>query len=389
MHKSFIEECGFTGSLDPRTVMGRNELCWCRSGKKWKKCHRDRHLQQEIPQGKLAHELINILKHGMCLHPEASNSTCSSGTIKAHTIQKAGGLSAIADDGHVISVKVAFERITRTQGEVIPAPIGIKNASTFMGFCSYHDNSMFEPIENNSFTLNQEAAFLLAFRALTYEYQMKKNAVRSIEILRESDRGKTFQEQVFIQSELHERIKGTMKGVSDGRKWKSQYDEMYLNSDFGSMPHYSIEFDGKLPFVCSGGFHPEVDFNGKRLQSLSQQNVDFEHVCLNVSVLGGKTFLAFGWYGSEGGPAERFVKSFKSIKTTGKANAALILAVEQLENIYFNPSWWNGLSDISKNHLIERMKSGLRSYSTRSEATFINLAEIITDIDVINETGTI
>ncbi|HFD33450.1 MAG TPA: hypothetical protein ENJ28_12180 [Gammaproteobacteria bacterium] len=33
----------------PKIVLGRNEPCWCGSGIKWKKCHKDRQLQKEIP----------------------------------------------------------------------------------------------------------------------------------------------------------------------------------------------------------------------------------------------------------------------------------------------------------------------------------------------------
>ena len=39
----------------------------------------------------------------------------------------------------------------KNEGKIVPGPVGIGSASTFMGFCSVHDNSLFEPIENNSF----------------------------------------------------------------------------------------------------------------------------------------------------------------------------------------------------------------------------------------------
>ena len=32
--------------LGPKETMGRNEPCWCRSGRKWKHCHRERSRQK-------------------------------------------------------------------------------------------------------------------------------------------------------------------------------------------------------------------------------------------------------------------------------------------------------------------------------------------------------
>lgn len=389
MHPSLNAEFDPPPPLIPKEVMGRNELCWCGSRKKWKKCHRDRHLQQEVPIGKLMKEMYQSQIQGTCLHPEASKESCSNRVIKAHTIQRAGGLSAIAEEGHVISPKKGFENIFKNNGEITPAPIGIGNASTFMGFCSYHDNALFEPIENSAFTLNHEAAFLLAFRALAYEYLTKMNSIKTIEIQRDLDKGKDFQRQVDIQNYLHAHLAGTTRGMKDLEGWKAKYDKIFLIKNFESMPHYAVEFDGKLPFVCSGGFHPEVDFEGNKLQILSRGDLEFEHVCVNVSVVGEKTFLVFGWQGSNDGPAWQFAKSYRSLKNTEKANAALILAVEQLENSYFNPTWWGNLSDANRGHLIHRMKSGIGFNSIRSESTFQHLIKIISGIYIINEIGTI
>lgn len=388
MNESLNSKLNFI-PLNPKHVMRRNELCWCGSDKKWKKCHKDRHLHQKVPTGKLAKESGKAMRHGICMHPEAGKSTCSKGTIKAHTIQKEGGLRAIADEGHVISAKTSFELLNKNHGELVPASIGIKNASTFMGFCSHHDNSMFEPIENKSAELTCETAFLLAFRALSYECLMKKNAIKSIEIFRDLDKGKGFPEQVEVQNRIHQHLAGTQSGLLDAERWKSEYDKIFLNRSFDSMPHYALEFDNKLPFVCSGCIHPEIDFDGQKLQSISSFDVDFEHVCINVSATGNKTFLAFGWHGAKDGPAEQFVKSFKSIENCKKANAALVLAVEQLENTYFNPTWWNSLSAKNKKHLTNRMESGLEYQSIRPEATFTSLLQLIPDIEITNEIGSI
>ena len=69
----------------------------------------------------------------------------------------------------------------------------------------------------------------------------------------------------------------------------------YRNGEFSSMPHYAIEFDDILPFVCCGGFLPEVDLKGERLQIITRGNSEMEIIFLNVSVMRNKTFAVFGW----------------------------------------------------------------------------------------------
>lgn len=385
MHPSLESEFIPPPPLTPKLKMGRNEPCWCGSGKKWKKCHKDRHLQEEIPIGKLVNDINQQNQKGVCLHPNSSKENCSKGVIKAHTVQRSGGLKAIAENGHVISPKKGYENIFRNEGEIKPDKIGVGNASTFMGFCSTHDNSLFEPIEKKDFHLNHEAAFLLAFRALAYEYLTKLNSVKMVELQRELDRGKDFYTQVAIQQHLHLFLAGSRRGIKDLEEWKGVYDKKFRASDFDSMPHYAIEFNGVLPLVCSGGFYPEVDFNGNQLQLISRGNSSFEHVFFNISAIGSKSFLVFAWVGSKDGPAEHFVRSFMSLRKKEKANAALILAVEQLENTYFKPSWWNGLSYIHKQHLINRMRSGTQSAPMRNKDTYSNLMPILGEIEITSE----
>jgi len=389
MHPSLNSEFEAPSPLVPKKVMRRNEPCWCGSGKKWKNCHRDRHLQQELPIGKLLHEMHKNQKNGTCLHPQTSVANCTNRVIKAHTVQRAGGLSAIAEEGHVISGKKGFENIFKNEGKIVPGLVGIGGASTFMGFCSNHDNSLFEPIEDSNSTLTHEAAFLLAFRAMAYEFLTKKNALKAIEIQRGMDKGKDFNTQVNIQNYLHAYQAGALRGMQDVEGWKAEYDKRFIEKDYTSMPHYAVEFKRNLPLVCSGGFHPEVDFSGNKLQIISRGDVEFEHVCINISVIGEKSFIAFGWHGITGGPAEQFVKSFKAIRDEEKANAALILAVEQSENTYFRPLWWSGLSDTNRKHLISRMRSGISFNSLRPENTYQNMKNIIPNIGVANEIGSI
>ena len=96
--------------LYQKETMGRNDRCWCGSGMKWKSCHRDREKQEPINIYQKLEELDVHFAEGKCLHPHASDKSCSS-VIRAHTIQRGGGLKTIAEDYHVLSVKHIWGRL--------------------------------------------------------------------------------------------------------------------------------------------------------------------------------------------------------------------------------------------------------------------------------------
>lgn len=358
MHPSLTANIAMPQPLAPRPKMPVNELCWCGSGKKWKKCHRDREHQNPIPIGKLVGDQRAEMSQGYCLHPQASSGTCSSKLIRAHTVQRKGGLATIAEAGHVVSPKRGFEDIFRNQGEIGPRLHGVNDATTFMGFCAAHDEQLFSPIEKAPLTLSKEAAFLLSFRAICYECLTKDAALRSTEILRQMDKGKPFELQSELQQRLHFYRENLRQGIKDHNVWKGKYDMGYLSGKYDEFSFYGVMFSSTLPLVACGAFHPEFDFDGNPLQILTRGEIGFEHVCFNLTNVGGKSVVVFGWTGKSKGPAECFLESFKALSKPSMANAAFHIACEKLENIYFRPSWWDSQTSEAKKYLIRRFRSG-------------------------------
>src|SRR5690606_27172758 len=144
--------------------LGRNDPCWCKSGRKYKYCHLDRDsqkritIQDAIREKKKASEKI-------CYHPEADLSICNH-IIKAHSIQKASILQKISRNQHVYSFSSEMGDLIKSGGVLKPKLIGINNASTFTGFCNYHDTETFKPIETNTIEIINEHIFLISYRSL-------------------------------------------------------------------------------------------------------------------------------------------------------------------------------------------------------------------------------
>ena len=232
---------------------------------------------------------------GYCSHPQASPEDCSSRIIRSHRVQRRGGIAAKAENGRVISAKAGARGRLWNHGGFVPREVGVRSASTFMGFCDTHDNSMFQPIESQSAALNPESCFLLGFRAVSYELFQKTAALRSMNIIREMDRGRPFENQCAFQQLVHIQEEGTKRGISDIKTWKKQYDTIFMKEQFQQYRFVGVEYSSVLPIVGCGAFHPEYDFAGKRLQIVGRGDVPHELVSLNLTVLNGRSVLVIGW----------------------------------------------------------------------------------------------
>ena len=303
--------------------------------------------------------LYREFQKGYCSHPEASSDNCSDKIVRAHTVQRGGGIAAIAENGHVVSAKSAVQDLLKNRGAFVPRKVGVRSASTFMGFCDKHDNSMFQPVEKRSVPLTPQSGFLIGFRALSYELFSKRAELRSMAIMRELDSGRSFAYQCRLQQEMYLRECGAKRALADCERWKNRYDAIFLDGRFEDYRFVGVSYSCVLPVVGCGAFHPEFDFTGNLLQKISRGTAPHEHVGLNLTVLNGKSVLVIGWIEGQDGPAESFGRSFADVPDEQKANMGIQLAVEHIGNIFMKPSWWYGLSDTVRDALVSRMRSGV------------------------------
>ena len=95
------------------TGSARNKPCWCNSGLKYKSCHLNR---EKAAAPTLQDKLKNTRKFfgkKYCLHPNAGEE-CKGDIIKAHTVQRSGGLSKIARNGHVYTLNPGDAELVKT-----------------------------------------------------------------------------------------------------------------------------------------------------------------------------------------------------------------------------------------------------------------------------------
>lgn len=337
--------------------MNRNEPCWCGSNVKWKHCHRDREVAKAPNYFALTAATAKAFDVGECSHPDAPKG-CSGRAIRSHTVQKGAALAAIAEKQHVISGgRPAVDQLHKNAGQIVPKLTGVNKASTFPGFCSSHDTSLFLPIESGALPLDRYSAFLLSYRAMAYELHAKERGIGGIESARVGDAGCSFAEQAAFQQDIHAFLIGLKWGLEDLLRWKSRLDQIYQTKDTSAADLLAVEFDGVLPFVAAFALQPEWDFDGKRLQDpLLEQPAQ---VSLTVTVAGGKSIAVFTWFDGPGSVGDRFARSFASTKEADRPTALLRFVLAFSENVHMRPSWWDGLSQSDRADALALIRVGM------------------------------
>lgn len=122
--------------------IGRNNLCPCGSGKKYKKCCLNKSEIEFLAEATFDAQK-SLKRDGQikqCLHP--NKAECTDKIVKAHAIQNNRILSKIAENGWVETLNGTSNLIFQSSQEQ-----GRKIATTFTGFCSYHDKKVFVNIQ--------------------------------------------------------------------------------------------------------------------------------------------------------------------------------------------------------------------------------------------------
>jgi hypothetical protein len=348
------------------TKIGRNAPCWCGSGKKYKKCHLGRERQAPLGVQNILDQQRRAFTHRACLHPLAP-ADCKGKIVEAHTIQRGGGLSRIARAGHVYGFVASYAQVGEQGLVMAPRLIGVRDASTFTGFCGHHDQLLFRPIETQPIVPTPEQAFLLGYRGFCHEFFMKERVPAIVPLMREMDRGKDAHAQSVIQSLAADFQHVNSVARRDGRTYKDLCDRVLLKRTFEHVTFLAFAFDRPPSVVCSSLYAPEFDFHGRRIQDLSafERVAGLVAVTLTATAEGGIGLLS--WVGEH--PASTaFAASLAALPDADVPDALIRMVFESFENTFVGPAWWDALDDRVRKALLERMNEGGLSEEPRPRA---------------------
>lgn len=350
--------------------IGRNQPCWCGSGKKLKKCHLNRKEQEEIKPWEAAQNLRRAFGAKYCSVPDNLKAECKGNIVRAHTVSKSMNLKKIQRNGHIYAFIPSFENLTKNNGVLHPELYGINKASTFTGFCAQHDKVIFSPLEDKEFVGSKDQCFLLAYRAQAREYFTKKSSANLMDFMKQADRGKSPLDQQDIQSMVFHHSLGVDAGMRDVTIYKNKLDTILNTKNFNNINAFIINFQ-KIPSVfCSAGIFPECDFQGNQLQDLFDLETTPDLLTFSTIATKNGGAVVFSWLNDDDskGNCEKFINSLKTVAPKNITSSLIRFFFEFCENVFMEPTWWESLDKPKQESLVNRLANAASLLEERQAA---------------------
>lgn len=264
---------------------------------------------------------------GRCLAPGLS---CAAPAIRAHSVQNSQVLDLLVRNGHVKAPKIRF---SLASGPVFTFDdVGRNQATTFAGFCSEHDTSIFKPIDNNAFRPDSEYLFLMAYRAVARELHAQMDGACKIQ--------GSYNKRVELGIDSgDEPTEAGMLAVQHMMKsyqtyvYKIPFDEALVSGKYDAVSHLVIELRHRAPTiaVCA---HLSLD-------GLSR-NGEPVRVSLNILPLDvGQSVAVFSYLSDEADLVR--VGLHRILTSEGEYQKYLLskLVLNNCENFVVSPSYYD------------------------------------------------
>ncbi|MCU6214419.1 YecA family protein [Enterobacter bugandensis] len=344
------------------TKFGRNDKCWCGSGKKYKKCHLGRDKQEPLGRGEAQNALKLFTSSSKCSVPENQQHECANRIVKAHTLSRANSLKEIAFEGHVLGLKHGIGNLERNNGQPTLERVGINQASTFTGFCSFHDKELFSCIEDEPFQLTSKQCTMIAYRPLMREFYVKEAALKFAQQSRMFDKGWGFREQFVWAKMCRENIEGTELSLKDLKFIKNCVEDSIHNGDYDALRHFIIRLN-QPPKVMACGIHgPVCDIFGDNLQDITSNHlVRPAYLIANLLALDGNGYFIFSWLPEDDAVINRFIDAIQECDASEVGDRLVTYIFTFFENLFTSEEWWGNLGE-EKEYLLKLMMQGLNMH---------------------------
>ncbi len=351
--------------------VGRNDQCWCGSGLKFKKCHLDRVSQDVGNPWDAVTANKKAFHEKKCCARDAGLGSCEGKIIKAHTVSRGPNLNKIARGGKVVCYSASPAELTRSGGKLKVGEIGIGEASVFYGFCAGHDRKLFSCIENESFIGRPDQCLAVAYRTLSRELYGKDASSHLRETLRNADKGKSLSEQIQLQSLLDLIDQGNELAKKDLRTTYSKLTQALAEGRDDALYSLVVEFVSTLPFMLAGAWSPFTDLLGNQLQHGYADEL-LEQIFISSFAGDGRNQICISWMDKASAPGQVIADQIVKLPIEQQASACLQFAVKHVENVFYDPVWFESLSETERKQLDTLAASGVDTMGSVPSAA-INL----------------
>lgn len=337
------------------------EDCPCGSSKKFKFCcyakARETNRKQNSRPYNYSDDRLKNMAHSLWKdtdfkHCFISDDQCKGKIKSAHSIQNNRILNRISEDGHVYTIEAT---IKNSGIEPEFKKISRNKASTFFGFCDYHDTEVFKPIELVPYQNTPEQHFLLAYRGFCVAYH---KVIRKMNTIRNS--AKQFPDSLLNPQTVNMYRVAQLDMKDDKIEFNNFTDDL-RNKKYSCLETFSYTLNYEVNFSVSSCFAISEDMNRKLLQDIHDLNEDIliPRIIANIFPIEGKTIIILSYYKVF---AETYGVLFEQLRNSTEHELLRYLSYiifNGTEDIYYRPSSIDSLDSKSKKSMIASYTSYL------------------------------
>jgi len=303
-------------------------------------------------------EIKSDCKFKKCLFPDKSK--CSERIIKAHSIQKNKILKKIAEKGMLVTSNMNKMLFSKEFEKV-----GINSASTFFGFCGYHDTVIFSQIENKDFTGRSEQNFLFSYRASSIEFVKKKIASCIYKKLVAQT-----QDNQIINQIMKNNMLGSEYGMKDLevilKKFSNELCQPKEDRNYEIITTLIFKFPYEAFIAVNSCFALEYDFDGYLINDLRNTSKIPAHVFLNIFPQKGKTYILLSCLSENKTTYSDIFTEIKSMPNSRKEIFFSNMIISHCENFFMCPSKYYKIPKKARRLMVSRYIKTMQSIESNN-----------------------
>ena len=288
-----------------------------------------------------------LLSRKYCGVSDHEKKNCTNKIVRSHTIPKASLLKICDSNNQLLVTNKHPISIKNNKGKLSLKKLGINRTSTFNGFCSYHDNKLFAPIESKVLILDKKNIFLHIYRNTVHDLYFKR--------AQQNIYDKLLSKLITIDNKhvLNAYKKGIEYGLSSLLYHKEQLDQMLRSNRYDDI-HAIIIFLEKPPdIMCSGSHIPYFDLFGKEIfKYMNETNAPIVHY--SSLHLGSISYFLLSCIKKD---TYYFNKYFTPlIDRFSYRQISMFIPIflfSTSDNLAINPLWWNNLDNDKRKFLVD------------------------------------
>jgi hypothetical protein len=293
----------------------------------------------------------NLGKIKECFHP--NHDECIGKIKQAHSIQKNGKISLIESEVKGNLSVYTFTNFKSSETSVIQTliPLGKKTASTFFGFCDFHDSSLFSDIENNETDIdNDKHLFLHTYRSFAHSYHKKKEELNLwAKEFEDSEFNSKSSSSNFMKSKMEYDCSIALKELE---LKKQILDDILKNQTYGKLEYLVYQKEGLYPFAVSSQMSPKVTYKGKPMNNHENPNIPFENPIITLLPDKKHTTAIIGIFPEEK-KSSILLNELEKLNDLKLEKAITSLIIANCENTFFSPLFWEKLNPKTQRKLID------------------------------------